>query len=139
MPDCTIEVDGACALVVITSVDAARDLAQPPVVLEGAAYAAGRGAGLDMGDSLFWEDLSRNYTGLLATDLWGGAGLAPGDVDLAEIYDCFTSTVLMGLEGLGLAQRGGGGDLVRSGATRRRSAPGEHARRAARRRATSTA
>ena len=105
MPDCTIEVDGACALV-ITSVDAARDLAQPPVVIEGAAYAAGAGAGLDMGDSLFWDDLSRNYTGLLAPDLWGGAGLAPGDVDLAEIYDCFTSTVLMGLEGLGLAPRG---------------------------------
>ena len=118
VPDCTIEVDGACALV-ITSVDAARDLAQHPVVIEGAAYAAGAGAGLDMGDSLFWDDLSRNYTGLLAPDLWGGAGLLPGDVDLAEIYDCFTSTVLMGLEGLGLAERGGGGDLVRSGATRR--------------------
>jgi len=116
VPDCTIEVDGACALVV-TSLDAARDLAQPPVVLEGAAYAAGAGAGLDMGDSLFWEDLSRNYTGLLAPDLWGGAGFGPGDVDLAEIYDCFTSTVLMGLEGLGLAERGASGDLVRSGAT----------------------
>jgi acetyl-CoA acetyltransferase len=43
--------------------------------------------------------------------------MGPGDVDLAEIYDCFTSTVLMGLEGLGLAARGGSGDLVRSGAT----------------------
>jgi acetyl-CoA acetyltransferase len=36
-------------------------------------------------------------------------------VDLAEIYDCFTSTVLMGLEGLGLAERGGAGELVRAG------------------------
>jgi acetyl-CoA acetyltransferase len=117
IPDCTIEVDGACA-VVVTTLDAARDLARPPVVLEGAAYAAGRGPGLDMGDSLFWDDLSRNYTSLLAPDLWGSAGIAPGDVDLAEIYDCFTSTVLMGLEGLGLAARGGSGALVRSGATR---------------------
>jgi acetyl-CoA acetyltransferase len=41
--------------------------------------------------------------------------VTPADVDVAEIYDCFTSTVLMGLEGLGLAQRGGGADLVRSG------------------------
>ena len=105
VPDCTIEVDGACALV-ITSLDAARDLAQPPVVLEGAAYAAGAGAGLDMGDSLFWEDLSRNYTGPRARPL-GRGGIGPGDVDVAEIYDCFTSTVLMGLEGLGLAERGG--------------------------------
>ena len=41
----------------------------------------------------------------------------PTDVQVAEIYDCFTSTVLMGLEGLGLAERGGAGALVRSGAT----------------------
>jgi acetyl-CoA acetyltransferase len=115
VPDCTIEVDGACAMVV-TTLNAARDLAPPPVVLQGAGYAAGRGAGLDMGDSLFWEDLSRNYTSLLADDLWGSAGLAPSDVDIAEIYDCFTSTVLMGLEGLGLAERGGAGDFVRRGA-----------------------
>jgi len=114
VPDCTIEVDGACA-VVVSALDAARDLAQPPVVLQGAAYAAGAGAGLDMGDSLFWEDLSRNYTSLLAPDLWGSAGIAPADADVAEIYDCFTSTVLMGLEGLGLAERGGAGDFVRHG------------------------
>jgi acetyl-CoA acetyltransferase len=38
-------------------------------------------------------------------------------VQLAEIYDCFTSTVLMGIEGLGLAGRGDAGALVRSGAT----------------------
>jgi acetyl-CoA acetyltransferase len=116
IPDCTVEVDGGCALV-ITSIDDARDRPHAPVVLEGAGYVAGRGAGLDMGDSLFWDDLSRNYTSLLAPDLWGGAGIAAADVDLAEIYDCFTSTVLMGLEGLGLAERGASGDLVRSGAT----------------------
>jgi acetyl-CoA acetyltransferase len=114
VPDCTIEVDGACAVVVSTLADA-RDLAPPPVVLQGAAYAAGAGAGLDMGDSMFWGDLSRNYTSLLADDLWGSAGLAPRDVDVAEVYDCFTSTVLMGLEGLGLAERGGAGDFVRRG------------------------
>jgi acetyl-CoA acetyltransferase len=115
VPDCTIEVDGACA-VLVTTLDAARDLARPPVVLEGAAYAAGAGSGLDMGDSLFWADLSRNYTSLLAADLWGSAGMAPRDVDVAEIYDCFTSTVLMGIEGLGLVERGGSGDFVRAGA-----------------------
>jgi acetyl-CoA acetyltransferase len=115
--DCTVEVDGACALV-ITSVDAARDLAQPPVVIEGAAYAAGAGAGLDMGDHLLWEDYTRNYTGLLRDELFGRAGVTPSDVDVAEIYDCFSSTVLMGLEGLGFCERGGSGAFVRSGATR---------------------
>jgi acetyl-CoA acetyltransferase len=117
IPDCTIEVDGAAA-VVVTTRERARDLRHTPVVIEGAAYVAGRGSGLDMGDALLWPDMSRNYTSILADDLWGSAGLSPNEVDLAEIYDCFTSTVLIGTEGLGLAERGGAGKLIASGATR---------------------
>ena len=117
VPDCTIEVDGACA-VVVTSLERARDLRHLPVVVEGAAYVAGRGPGLDMGDAMLWPDLSRNYTSLIADDLWGGSGVTAADVDIAEIYDCFTTSALLGIEGLGLAPRGGGGDLIRTGATR---------------------
>jgi acetyl-CoA acetyltransferase len=115
--DCTTEVDGACA-VVVTSLDAARDAPHPAVGVEGAAYALGRGGGYDMADVLTWPDLSRNYTSLLAPALWASAGVGPSDVDLAELYDCFSSVVLFALEGLGFAERGGAGDLVRSGATR---------------------
>lgn len=118
MPDCTIEVDGACA-VVVSSLDQAKDLRHKPVVIESAAYVAGAGPGLDMGDALAWPDWSRNYTSVLADDLWGAAGLSPGEVDVAEIYDCFTTSALIGIEGLGLAERGGAGDLVKSGATGR--------------------
>ena len=74
-------------------------------------------SGLDIGDHLLWDDYTRNYTSLLRDDLFGRAGITPGDVQVAEIYDCFTSTVLMGLEGLGLCDRGGAGALVRSGET----------------------
>jgi acetyl-CoA acetyltransferase len=115
--DCTIEVDGACALV-LTTVDRARDLARPPVVVASSAYRAGPRSGLDIGDHLLWDDYTRNYTSLLRQELFARAGLASGDVDLAEIYDCFSSTVLMGLEGLGFCERGGSGAFVRSGATR---------------------
>lgn len=114
--DCTVEVDGGCALV-LTSLERARDLPHPPAVVASAAYAAGRRPGLDIGDHTLYDDFTRNYTHLLRDELFGRAGIGPQDVDVAEIYDCFTSTVLMGLEGLGLAERGGAGALVRSGAT----------------------
>ncbi|HVW47028.1 MAG TPA: hypothetical protein VHA76_08245 [Solirubrobacterales bacterium] len=115
--DCTIEVDGACALVV-TSLERARSLDLPPAVLRGAAWTTGPGAGLDIADPHFWDDYSRNCHAVLADRLWQGAGIRPKDVDVAQIYDCFSGTVLIGLEGLGLTGRGDGGEFIRSGATR---------------------
>jgi acetyl-CoA acetyltransferase len=112
--DCTVEVDGACA-VLVTSVERARDLRHPPAVIASGAFRAGSRPGLDIGDHLLWEDYTRNYTSLLRDELFGKAGLTPADVDIAEIYDCFSSTALMGIEGLGLAERGAAGDWVRKG------------------------
>jgi acetyl-CoA acetyltransferase len=114
--DCTVEVDGACA-VVLTTLERARDARQAPVVVSSSEYRAGPRSGLDIGDHLLWDDYTRNYTSLLRDDLFGRAGVSQRDVDLAEIYDCFSSTVLMGLEGLGFCGRGESGAFVRSGAT----------------------
>lgn len=114
--DCTSEVDGACA-VLVSSLEAARDLRHPPAVVASGAYRAGPAPGLDIGDHLTWSDYSRNYTSHLREDLFARVGLAPGDLDFAEIYDCFSSTVLMGMEGLGLCERGESGAFVRAGGT----------------------
>jgi hypothetical protein len=75
--DCTVEVDGACA-VVVTSLERARDLAHPPVVVASGCYRAGPRPGLDIGDHLLWEDYTRNYTSWLRDDLFGRAGIGPG-------------------------------------------------------------
>jgi acetyl-CoA acetyltransferase len=114
--DCTVEVDGACA-VLVTSTERARDLRHPAAVIAAGGYRAGPRSGLDIGDHLSWRDYTRNYTSFLADDLYQQANLRPGDIQFAEIYDCFTSTVLMGLEGLGLCERGASGAFVRSGET----------------------
>jgi acetyl-CoA acetyltransferase len=114
--DCTIEVDGACA-VVVTTLERARDLRHPPAVVAAGAYSAGSRSGLDIGDHLLWDDYSRNYTSHLRDDLFARAGLGPSEMQFAEIYDCFSSTVLIGLEGLGICGRGEAGGFVRSGAT----------------------
>ena len=118
-PDCTIEVDGACA-VLVTSRERARDLPHPPAVVAAGGYRAGPRPGLDIGDHLPWRDYTRNYTSWLAAGLYAQSGIGPRDVQFAEIYDCFTSTVLMGLEGLGLCERGGSGE---SSATAGRASP----------------
>lgn len=114
--DCTTEVDGACAIV-LTSDERAADAPHPAVGIRSAAYVLGRGGGLDMADSSSWPDLSRNHTSLLADRLWADAGLGPDDMDFAQIYDCFSSVVLFGLEGLGFADRGEAGEFVRAGHT----------------------
>jgi acetyl-CoA acetyltransferase len=115
--DCTIEVDGACA-VLVTSTERARDLRQPPAVVAAGGYRAGPRPGLDIGDHLSFRDYTRNYTSLLGPEMYTKSGLGPRDVQFAEIYDCFTSTVLIGLEGLGLCERGGSGEFVRGGGTK---------------------
>ena len=115
-PDCTVEVDGACA-VVVTTLERARDLRHRPTVIASCAYRAGPRAGLDIGDHLAWDDYTRNYTSWLRDELFAAAGLAPRDVTFAEIYDCFTTTVMMSMEGLGLCERGEAGALHRSGGT----------------------
>jgi acetyl-CoA acetyltransferase len=115
--DCTVEVDAGIA-VVVTSLDRARDLPNPPAVISGGAWVNGRGSGLDIADLHSWPDFTLNCQHYLAPRLWASAGLGPSDIDVAEIYDCFSPAVLFGLEGLGFVGRGEAGDFVASGETR---------------------
>jgi acetyl-CoA acetyltransferase len=113
--DCTTEVDGAAA-VLVTSLDRARDLQQTPAVITGSAWVT-HGFDLDMGGALLYDDYSHNFANHLAGPLWKSAGLGPEDVDLAELYDCFTGVLAMNLEGLGLVGRGEAGNFAKEGHT----------------------
>ena len=116
--DICLESDGACA-VLVTSADRAQDMRHAPVYITGGAYGGGRQQGEDLFDAIRWPELSENYSKYIAADLWRSAGLGPSDVDVAQIYDCFTYSVLMQLEGLGFCAEGEGGPYVASGAIRR--------------------
>jgi acetyl-CoA acetyltransferase len=50
---------------------------------------------------------------------FGNAGVELSDIDVAQIYDCFTYIVLCQLEDLGFCKKGEGGDFVASGALKR--------------------
>jgi acetyl-CoA acetyltransferase len=117
--DFCLENDGAVA-VIVTSAERARDLRQRPVRV----LASHHGGGSDWGRSIYWMNMpdetfaSSGHT-MVARRLYAAAGVAPKDIDTAQIYDHFTSQVIMQLEDYGFCDKGEGGAFVRSGAIRR--------------------
>lgn len=114
MLDICLETDGACA-VVITSTERAKDMRHKPVMIMGGAYGGGPNQGEDLFDAVRWPDHSHNYAKYIADDLWSRAGITPADVDVAQIYDCFTYSIVMQLEGLGFCKEGEGGPFCMDG------------------------
>src|SRR5690606_15294346 len=50
-----------------------------------------------------------------AQEAFGRAGVKPTDIDVAELYDSFTITVLLQLEDLGFCAKGEGGAFAENG------------------------
>jgi len=111
--DCCLQTDGACALVV-TSAERARDLKQKPVPILAAVTQAGPAARGGMwGNS--WPEHADSYAKYLRDELFGQAGLGPDDIDVAELYDCFTYSILAQAEDYGFCKKGEGGPFFAEG------------------------
>ena len=106
--DCCLVTDGAGALV-LTSAERARDLAQRPAYILGAATAVSHTMISEMPDLTVTPGAE---SGRQAFEM---AGLAPSDVDVAQLYDSVTITVLLALEDLGFCAKGEGGAFVEDG------------------------
>ena len=91
--DCCMENDGAAAVVLVAA-ERARDFAGKPAYLLGAASGAGFRAGAPAHNAPHYG--SANFSGL-AADLFGMAGVGPGDVGSVQAYENFTGGVLMAL------------------------------------------
>ncbi|MFE0151234.1 acetyl-CoA acetyltransferase [Nonomuraea sp. NPDC059007] len=105
--DCCLETDGACALV-ITTAERARSLRRTPVLISAAAWGGGQ-------SFLSGADPTVSAAATLAPRLYGQAGLTPADIDVAQLYDCFTYSVLVQLEDYGFCAKGDGGPFAASG------------------------
>jgi acetyl-CoA acetyltransferase len=111
--DCCLVTDGGGA-VIVTRADRARQLPKPPVYLLGS------------GTSLSHEHISQmtqvTETGAIQSGrlAFARAGLKPTAVDVTQIYDSFTITVLLSLEDLGFCPKGTAGEFVAN----QRTAPG---------------
>jgi acetyl-CoA acetyltransferase len=112
--DCCLESDGAAALIV-TRADRARDGSNPPAYIMGVAQ--GMGSRTEMMPSFNREDITVcEEVRACADELWRMAGIRPGDVDVAQVYDHFSPLVIMALEDYGFVEKGEGGGWVESGA-----------------------
>jgi acetyl-CoA acetyltransferase len=102
--DCCQESDGGQAIVV-TSVERARDLPNPPAVI--VAGSQGTGAEQWTMTSFYRPDIAGlPEMGTVARELWSSSGLGPADIQTAVLYDHFTPYVLMQLEEFGFCGRG---------------------------------
>lgn len=104
--DCCVVSDGGGAYV-ITTAERARDLPKPSARMLGYGERIGH-AGIGQMPS-FTETVAAD-SGAAAFDM---AGLKPGDIDCAQLYDSFTITVLLLLEDLGFCPKGEGGRFLR--------------------------
>lgn len=106
--DCTISSDGGAAIV-LASADRAGDLRPGGVAILG----AGQGHNLN---GLEDRDHYVRFGGeRAARTAFAMAGIGPADVDCAQLYDCFTSTVLITLEDYGFCARGEAGAFAADG------------------------
>jgi acetyl-CoA acetyltransferase len=112
--DCCQETDGGQAIVV-TSLERARDLRQPPVVIRAAAQ--GAGADQEMMTGYYRADITGlPEMGVVGRQLWSQSGLSPADVQTAVLYDHFTPFVLCQLEELGFCPTGEARHFIAGGA-----------------------
>ncbi len=107
--DCCLVSNGGIA-VIVTTAERAAALAQPPVHVLGWAQAhPGHYLRRDPDFGLVSGAASAGPAALAM------AGLDLADVDVVELYDCYTFTVLLTLEDYGFCAKGEGGPFVASG------------------------
>ncbi len=109
--DCCANADGS-SCVILASARKVKELAVRPVWI----------LGLGSATASFSMTGRENYSGLesvrqAARQAYEMASLKPGDIDVAEVHDCFTIAELMAYENLGFAEPGRGVELIRNGET----------------------
>ena len=107
--DCCVVTDSGGAVVLVGR-ERARDARRKPAWILG--YGEGIGA-MRMSQMPSFTETPGVVSGRRAFEM---AGIAPEEIDCAQVYDSFTITVLLALEDLGFCKKGEGGPFVESGA-----------------------
>jgi acetyl-CoA acetyltransferase len=98
--DCCLLSDGAAAVLVMSAVRAAK------LGVARAVPVLGFGQGQESWEVHLRSDLTRTMAEASAATAFKMAGLTPKDIDVAQLYDCFTVVPLLTLEDYGFVPRG---------------------------------
>ena len=109
--DCTPQSDGAAAVLLVAE-DVVDRYTDRPVWVRGV------GLGVDRVMHAHKADMTTfPPTVKAAKAAYAMAGIEPGDIDVAEVHDCFTGVELIDYEDLGFCDRFGAAKLVEAGET----------------------
>ena len=111
--DCSLESDGGAA-VVVSAAERAGDLRHRRVFISGVA----EGHPHSPGSITQRHDMTSLGIAKAAPRAFQMAGVTHADIDVAEIYDCFTYAVIRQLEDMGFCAKGEGGPFVEGGRLR---------------------
>ncbi|UGV28615.1 thiolase family protein [Rhodopseudomonas boonkerdii] len=111
--DCSLESDGGAAIVV-SAAERSKDMRQRPILVMGIA----EGHPESPSSITQRPDMTRLGIAKASPKAFAMAGVTPQEIQVAEIYDCFTYVVLCQLEDIGFCKKGEGGPFVESGAIR---------------------
>ncbi len=103
--DCCVVTTGGGA-VVVTSDRRARECAAEAAILLGAGEAVSHSVISEM------DRFTVTPAAASGPRAFAQAGIQPGDIDVAQLYDSFTITTLLALEDLGFCDKGDGGKFV---------------------------
>ena len=107
--DCCLVSNGGVA-VIVSSAERAKDLKQPPAYLWG----MGQGHHGDLRRA-GWDAETVTGAPVSKEQAFAMAGIGIDDIDVCQVYDCYTYTVLVTLEDYGFCAKGDGGPFVADG------------------------
>ncbi|MFJ9035187.1 thiolase C-terminal domain-containing protein [Streptomyces sp. NPDC102406] len=108
---CCVRSDGGAAVLLVAD-DLLPDCAKAPV------WVLGSGEYVSHTTMSQWDDFTVSPAAVSGRLAFERAGVTPGDIDIAEIYDAFTYMTLVTLEDLGFCAKGEGGPFVEKGRLR---------------------
>jgi acetyl-CoA acetyltransferase len=116
--DICLESDGACA-VLVSAIEESGGLNHRPVEILSAEQGGGPRSGYAFDGQWTGPSSADLYAQYIADETFDRAGVSRDDIDLAEVYDCFTFSVISQLEGFGFCEKGGGDEFVKGGTIKR--------------------